>query len=83
MSDSSPQTEPYIREATSSDSPALSRICLLTGNAGQSAEAQHTFGELIGLVFAEPYVHLPTTFAFQTGYCVATASASMSVFPGI
>ncbi|KAI0722919.1 acyl-CoA N-acyltransferase [Earliella scabrosa] len=64
MSDSSPQTEPYIREARSSDSPALSRICLLTGNAGQSAEAQHTFGELIGLVFAEPYVHLPTTFAF-------------------
>ena len=54
MSDSSPQTEPYIREARSSDSPALSHICLLTGNAGQSAEAQHTFGELIGLVYAEP-----------------------------
>ncbi|KAL1747671.1 acyl-CoA N-acyltransferase, partial [Schizophyllum fasciatum] len=48
------------------DAPALSRICLLTGDAGKSAEELHEFGELPGLVFAVPYVEpdLPTTWAF-------------------
>ena len=54
----------YIREARPADSPVLNRICLLTGDAGQSAAHLHTFGELIGLVYAEPYVHLPTGFGF-------------------
>ncbi|KAI9000958.1 acyl-CoA N-acyltransferase [Trametes punicea] len=56
--------EVYIRQVQPSDSPALNRICLLTGNAGQSAEHLHKFGELIGLVYAEPYAHLPTTYGF-------------------
>lgn len=75
---------PYIRRATSDDSPALSYICLATANAGQSAEASHSCGELPGLIFAEPYVHLPTGFGFVlvdpnkggsgevVGYCLST-----------
>ncbi|RPD67110.1 acyl-CoA N-acyltransferase [Lentinus tigrinus ALCF2SS1-7] len=54
----------FIREARTADSPLLNRICLLTGDAGTSAEHLHTSGELIGLVYAEPYVHLPTGFGF-------------------
>ncbi|KAI0832478.1 acyl-CoA N-acyltransferase [Trametes gibbosa] len=54
----------YLREVRPSDSPTLNRICLLTGDAGKSAEPLHTFGELIGLVYAEPYAHLPTAFGF-------------------
>ncbi|TFK55995.1 acyl-CoA N-acyltransferase [Heliocybe sulcata] len=70
-----------IRPGKASDAPALSKICLLTGNAGQSAEANHKYGELIGFVYAEPYVRLPTTFAFVlevdetkdvVGYCAGT-----------
>ncbi|PCH41221.1 acyl-CoA N-acyltransferase [Wolfiporia cocos MD-104 SS10] len=54
----------YIRQAIIADSPALSRICLVTGNAGTSAEDMHDFDELPGLVYAEPYVHLPGGFGF-------------------
>jgi len=50
--------------ATEDDVPALSRICLLTAEAGTSAEHLHDFGELPGLIFSVPYVKLPTTWAF-------------------
>ena len=53
-----------IRKATESDESALSRICLLTADAGVSAEYLHDFGELPGLVYAVPYVKLPTTWGF-------------------
>ncbi|KAF8195738.1 acyl-CoA N-acyltransferase [Mycena galopus ATCC 62051] len=53
-----------IRRATIADAPSLSRICLVTADAGKSAETLHDFGELPGLVYAVPYVHLPTTWAF-------------------
>lgn len=53
-----------IRKATIDDAPALSKICLLTGDAGTSAEHLHDFGELLGLVYAVPYVNLPTTWGF-------------------
>lgn len=53
-----------IRPATEHDAPSLSRICLLTAEAGKSAEALHDFGELPGLVFSVPYVKLPTTWGF-------------------
>jgi ribosomal protein S18 acetylase RimI-like enzyme len=53
-----------LRRTTESDAPSLSQICLLTGNAGTSAEHLHKFGELPGLVYAVPYVKLPTTFGF-------------------
>ncbi|KAF8639835.1 hypothetical protein AX17_001090 [Amanita inopinata Kibby_2008] len=53
-----------IRNATERDAPALSRICLLTADAGRSAENLHDHGELPGLVYAVPYVKLPTTWGF-------------------
>ncbi|OBZ76734.1 putative acetyltransferase OgpAT [Grifola frondosa] len=64
MSETQRATQVYIREVSASDSPALSRICLLTADTGQSAELLHDFGELPGLVYAEPYAHLPAAFGF-------------------
>jgi len=54
----------YIRSARLTDVGALSRICLLTANAGVSARPLHTLGELPGLVYALPYVHVPYTAGF-------------------
>ncbi|KAK7064705.1 hypothetical protein R3P38DRAFT_2826048 [Favolaschia claudopus] len=53
-----------IRPAIAQDAPALSRICLLTADAGKSAEHLHDFPELPGLVWAVPYVTLPSTWGF-------------------
>ena len=53
-----------IRPARPSDNDALSRICLLTGAAGLSAEASHSIPELLGLFYAQPYNLLETTFGF-------------------
>ncbi|QRW07382.1 GNAT family acetyltransferase [Ceratobasidium sp. AG-Ba] len=53
-----------LRPATSADRPALSRICLLTGDAGQSAESEYTIPELLGLVYAEPYAVVDPCFGF-------------------
>lgn len=61
---SSPQSTVTIRRANAADSPAVSRICLLTADAGVSAEKLHKAGELPGLMYAEPYVHLATGFGF-------------------
>lgn len=46
----------FIRPATSNDVPFLSHICLVTGDKGNSAEHLYTIGELLGLVYALPYV---------------------------
>ncbi|KAH9936931.1 acyl-CoA N-acyltransferase [Amylocystis lapponica] len=54
----------YIRAASPADAFALSRICLLTGDAGASAEHKYDFGELPGLIWAEPYVHMPACYGF-------------------
>ncbi|KAI0068773.1 acyl-CoA N-acyltransferase [Artomyces pyxidatus] len=48
-----------IRRATPADAPALSQICLLTGDAGKSAAPIHTHSELPGLVWALPFVLIP------------------------
>ncbi|KAK7061938.1 pheromone-regulated membrane protein 10 [Favolaschia claudopus] len=53
-----------IRKATIADEPGLSHICLVTADAGNSAEHLHDFKELPGLVYAVPYLSLPTTWAF-------------------
>ncbi|KAL5634163.1 hypothetical protein ACGC1H_006109 [Rhizoctonia solani] len=53
-----------IRPATSADRHIISRICLLTGDAGRSAEGQHHYPELLGLVYAEPYVVVSPQFGF-------------------
>ncbi|KAH9943390.1 uncharacterized protein BXZ73DRAFT_97431 [Epithele typhae] len=60
----------------------VNRICLLTGDAGQSAEGLHTFGELIGLVYADPYLHdLPGCFAFVLVDPAATPDPSLPPSP--
>ncbi|KAG6854852.1 hypothetical protein C0991_012042 [Blastosporella zonata] len=53
-----------IRKVTEADEAAVSRICLLTGNAGTSADHLHDYKELIGLTYAVPYLKLPTTWGF-------------------
>jgi len=53
-----------IRKASEEDSPYLSRVCLLTSDAGKSGEHLHNYPELPGLLFAVPYVKLPFTFGF-------------------
>lgn len=53
-----------LRRATELDESSLSQICLFTANAGTSAEHLHDHGELPGLVYAIPYVKLPTTFGY-------------------
>ncbi|TEB35614.1 acyl-CoA N-acyltransferase [Coprinellus micaceus] len=53
-----------IRPVADQDEPALSKICLLTADAGNSAEHLHDYPELPGLVYAVPYVKLPTTWGF-------------------
>jgi len=54
----------YIRPARPEDSAALSYICLLTGDAGISAEPKVSIKELIGLIYAVPYVNVPHTCGF-------------------
>lgn len=53
-----------IRPSTERDEAALSKICLLTADAGTSAEHLHDYPELPGLVYSVPYIKLPTTWAF-------------------
>jgi ribosomal protein S18 acetylase RimI-like enzyme len=44
-----------IRLATAEDRDALSRVCLLTGNAGHDATAIEDDPSLLGLIYAVPY----------------------------
>ncbi|CAE6430204.1 unnamed protein product [Rhizoctonia solani] len=53
-----------VRPAIPADRHFISRICLLTGDAGRSAEGQHNYPELLGLVYAEPYVVVSPQFGF-------------------
>ncbi|KAI0269134.1 acyl-CoA N-acyltransferase [Gloeopeniophorella convolvens] len=64
-----------IRPAVPADAPALSRICLLTGDAGQSAESLHKHGQLLGLFWALPYVLLPSERAHTWAYVLADDTA--------
>ncbi|KAF8513060.1 acyl-CoA N-acyltransferase [Gautieria morchelliformis] len=59
-----PPASATIRPAMPSDNDDLSRICLLTGDAGSSAEASYSIPELLGLIYALPYNRLETTFGF-------------------
>jgi ribosomal protein S18 acetylase RimI-like enzyme len=64
-----------IRPVVLEDAPALSRICLLTGDAGQSAEHLHRHCELPGLVWALPYVSLPSETARTWGFVLVDETA--------
>ncbi|EIN10321.1 hypothetical protein PUNSTDRAFT_65223 [Punctularia strigosozonata HHB-11173 SS5] len=70
----------YIRPATPADALALSRICLLTGDAGQSAEHLHNRPELLGLVYALPYVS-PALASVTGGYVLAERPPSSDSSP--
>ncbi|KDN34063.1 hypothetical protein RSAG8_12851, partial [Rhizoctonia solani AG-8 WAC10335] len=59
-----PNKQLSIREASPADIPDLTRICLLTANAGQSAESMHQYPELLGGLYIEPYLKLSPTFGF-------------------
>lgn len=66
-----------LRDATVHDLPALYRVCLLTGAAGQDASAAHTDPDLPGHLFAGPYVVFPGSVALVVqdeegvaGYCL-------------
>ncbi|KAI9466863.1 acyl-CoA N-acyltransferase [Lactarius psammicola] len=65
-----------IRPVASEDITTISRICLLTADAGRSAEALHRHGELPGLVWALPYVLLPPMTARTWGFVLVDTSAS-------
>ena len=64
-----------IRPVVPEDITALSRICILTGDAGQSAEPLHRHGELPGLLWALPYVLLPTETAQTWGFVLVDDAA--------
>lgn len=53
-----------IRKATAADEPAVSHICLVTADAGKSAEELFQNKELPGLVYAVPYLHLSSAYRF-------------------
>ena len=55
-----------IRPVRKDDAPQISNICLLTGASGSSAETHFSPSrrDLIGSVWAVPYVVLPHTFGF-------------------
>jgi ribosomal protein S18 acetylase RimI-like enzyme len=53
-----------LRKADLSDLPAVYRICLKTGNAGQDASATEDDPDMLGHLFAGPYVVLEPNFAF-------------------
>ncbi|KAI0251250.1 hypothetical protein BJV78DRAFT_1126455 [Lactifluus subvellereus] len=65
-----------IRPVVPADTPALSRICLLTGDAGQSAEPLHRHGELPGLAWALPYVLISSKAARTWGFVLVDETAA-------
>lgn len=53
-----------IRPATLADERDVYRICLLTANAGKSAEELVKNPDICGTVYAVPYLHLSTTWKY-------------------
>ncbi len=64
-----------IRPVFPEDITAISRICLLTADAGRSAETLHRHGELPALVWALPYVLLPPMTAHTWGFVLVDTLA--------
>ena len=53
-----------VRTATAADSAAVRRICLRTGDAGRDATTLHADADLLGLVWAQPYLELEPAHAY-------------------
>jgi len=64
-----------IRPVVPEDITAITRICLLTADAGRSAETLHRHNELPGLVWALPYVLLPPMTVRTWGFVLVDTSA--------
>ncbi len=67
-----------MRPGTLHDLPGVYRVCLLTGAAGQDASALHDDPDLLGHVWAGPYLAFPDAVTRVlhdeqgvAGYCVA------------
>ncbi|WP_240917690.1 GNAT family N-acetyltransferase [Phycicoccus sp. HDW14] len=76
-------TSARMRPAGAPDEPAVRRVCLLTGLAGADASDRHADPELLGMVWAAPYLHAPGAVALVVedeegvaGYCVAAADTA-------
>lgn len=52
------------RPATTADAANIRRICLRTGDAGRDATPLHADPDLLGLVWAEPYLELEPAHAY-------------------
>lgn len=72
-----------MRRATPADAADLRRVCLRTGAAGRDATALHADPDVLGEVWAQPYLHGPGCLALVVeddlgvaGYCVATADTA-------
>ena len=68
----------HVRLARMRDLPGIYRVCLLTGDSGQDATALHRNPDLLGHVYAGPYVVGERPFALVVadeegiaGYCLA------------
>ena len=72
------------RTATVHDLPGVYRVCLLTGRAGADASAQHADPDLLGHVWAGPYLLFPDAVARVVhdaagvaGYCVGVPDTAV------
>lgn len=54
----------HLRKADLADMPAVYRVCLRTGNAGQDATAREDDPDALGHMFIGPYLVLEPAFAF-------------------
>lgn len=66
-----------LRPATVHDLPGVYRVCLLTGRSGGDASGDHDDPDLLGHVYAGPYIVFPDAVALVVsdhlgvaGYCV-------------
>jgi len=58
------QADFRLRQADLADMPAVYRVCLRTGNAGQDATAREDDPDALGHMFIGPYLVLEPAFAF-------------------
>ncbi len=72
-----------MRPATVHDAAGLYRVCRLTGLVGADASNRHADPDLLGHVWAGPYLHAPGAVAVVVqdeqgvaGYCVAAADTT-------
>lgn len=62
-----------IRRATLEDEEAVNRVCLETGDDGEDGRAVYDDPDILGIIYAAPYLHLAPDLAFvledEEGVC--------------